>query len=230
MWGVFQLAPEPLPRPLTTLASREELNIWLTRVLFSALVPGIPQKGHHLIRYPINLATFVGLLIHLHSVGFPSHWLTEYLHQVLAGSLTSEVAIYRGQLSIPLSDNTWWVSRCKVCLDPWRVDFENILALSYEALAFPISLPDDFVKTFDEIGLFEVLVPRHKFTPRTAMNLVSPFNPVMALMFYKPGLYQPDNVAKRINKVLEGNIVKKPGELYIMTTVDEFNMWNGFIR
>ena len=62
------------------------------------------------------------------------------------------------------------------------------------------------------------------------MNLVSPFDPVMALMFYKPGSYQPDNIAKKINKVLEGNIVKKPGELYIMTTVDEFNMWNGFIR
>ncbi|ETW77481.1 hypothetical protein HETIRDRAFT_446351, partial [Heterobasidion irregulare TC 32-1] len=154
-----------------------------------------------------------------YNVSFPSHWLTEYPQQVLAGSLTSEVAIYRGQLPIPLSDDT--------CMPrPLASGLRECSRLVVRGA----SLPDDFAKAFDEIGSFEALVPRHKFTPRTAMNLVSPFDPVMALMFYKPGSYQPDNIAKRTNKVLEGNIVKKLGELYILTTVDEFDMWNGFIR
>ncbi len=40
---------------------------------------------------PHNLVAFFALLLHLHRVGFPGHWLSEFLARVLGGSMVSDI-------------------------------------------------------------------------------------------------------------------------------------------
>ncbi|EIW51999.1 uncharacterized protein TRAVEDRAFT_136302 [Trametes versicolor FP-101664 SS1] len=80
---VLVLGPLPLPRPLSDLASRDELTTWLTRVLFNTLIPGRTCMPPQNVRLPNNLVAFFGLLMHLNRVGYPAHWLSDFLGRVL---------------------------------------------------------------------------------------------------------------------------------------------------
>lgn len=94
--GFMVLGTNSQPIPLEELASREELTRWLDRTLIYALVPGRPAAGAVRVRLPNNLATFVGLLLHLHKVGFPGHWLSDYFHAILHDQLSTEISPYLG--------------------------------------------------------------------------------------------------------------------------------------
>jgi hypothetical protein len=76
------------PRPLDELASRKELAPWLHQLLVNTLVPGVsPQAMGRFqapnmamsVRMPNNLVAFAGLLIYLHTIGYPGHWLGEFV-------------------------------------------------------------------------------------------------------------------------------------------------------
>ncbi|KAI0649800.1 hypothetical protein C8Q79DRAFT_923284 [Trametes meyenii] len=143
---VLVLGALPLPRPLSELASREELTPWLTRVLFNTLIPGRSRPPPENVRLPHTLVAFFGLLVHLHRVGFPAHWLSEFLARVLSGSMVSDIAPYAGIWPIPLEDMYRRVSSRRVRVDPWLIEFENIIATAYYAIPFPVAsiLPSGF--------------------------------------------------------------------------------------
>ncbi|KIM72449.1 hypothetical protein PILCRDRAFT_16127, partial [Piloderma croceum F 1598] len=134
----------PFPRPLSELASREEVVTWLTRVFLCTVVPGSSGLGAFRARLPNNLVAFVELLIHLQEVGFPSHWLSDFLQSILSDSLVTNIAPYHGKWPIPVSEITRRVRSRKVRLDPWRAELETILATAYEGIPFMVSLPSDF--------------------------------------------------------------------------------------
>lgn len=230
MFGVVSLTSEILPRPLRDLASREELDTWLSRTLLYIMAPGKPIRAAYRIVYPNNLVTFIDLLVHLHTVGFPSHWLSEFLRAIISNTLATNVAPYLGELPVPLSDRSRRVAKRKVNLDPWRVEFETILALSYEAIPFPVSLPDDFAKSAVEIGSFEVYVPKYDFEITTSMGGLQPFDPVMSLMFYKPGEHTPNRLAANVSDIIEGRVPNIRGKLHIVTALEAFDVWKGVIR
>lgn len=94
--GFMVLGATSQPLALEKLASREELIIWLDRTLIYTLVPGKPAVGAVRVRLPNNVATFVGLLLHIHKVGFPGHWLSEYFHAILHNNLITEISPYPG--------------------------------------------------------------------------------------------------------------------------------------
>ncbi|KAK0213969.1 hypothetical protein IW262DRAFT_1300749 [Armillaria fumosa] len=132
-WSNMEFAPVPLPRPLSTLSSREELSTWLTRVLLATKFPpafahaasapcALPSCLHHLLCAKLAI----------HHIDSPS----TYLQTILSDSLVTDIAP-------------------RMNLDPLRVGFENILALSHEALPFPITLPSDSARCHDEIVIFE---------------------------------------------------------------------------
>lgn len=232
--GVIQLdSMTSLPRPLKELATHEELETWLTRMLLYTLVPGTPNNSDsHRVLYPNNLVAFFGLLLRLTIVGFPSHWISEFLRLVLSDSLVTDVAPYIGKLPIPFSEKTRRVARRKINLDPWLVEFETIIATAYEALPFQVFLPDGFTKSVDEIGVFEVhCISRSMFAYRTARYTRRESDPVMALMFYKPGRYSANTLAEKINEVIEGRIMANPrGQLHIITAVEIFDIVSGVIQ
>ncbi|THH22549.1 hypothetical protein EUX98_g8146 [Antrodiella citrinella] len=110
-----------------------------------------------------------------------------------------------------------------------EADLENILAVSHEALTFPVTFPVDFALSPDEISLYSVKSPRGLFKYTTAANLLNAFIPVMGLLFFKPGTQSADHLAVNVQNILEGKMGTN-GTVQILTMVDTFDMWNGMIR
>lgn len=170
-------------------------------------------------RHPNNLLNFVNLLIHLRGVGFPAHWLSEFLSAILSNQIVTDVAPYVGLFPIPFSERTRRVPKRKINLGPWLSDLENILAVSYEAVPFPLSLPDYFAQSADEIGLFEA-----ETTHRTIGS-----DAVIAFMFYK-STRSPYQLSQSLVDVLEGRIKVDSGELQILTMIDTLDMINRVVK
>ena len=165
---VLVLGAKPLPRPLSELATREEILIWLTRVLFNTFLSGHTQPPPRNFRLPHNLVGFFRLLLNLHRVGYPAHWLGEFLGRVLSGRMHSNIVPYTSEYPIPVSHRSERVAPRSVRTDPWLVEFETILATSYYAIPFPLplsfpiasesALPADFSRDADDIALWQAPV------------------------------------------------------------------------
>ncbi|KAK0437373.1 hypothetical protein EV421DRAFT_1828683 [Armillaria borealis] len=189
------LAPHTLPMPLKELASRNELTTWLTRIFLYTIRPGYSLPTPYLVHYPNNLVVFVDLLLHLHRVGFPAHWLADFLGRVLSNDLVTDIAPYLGAFPIPLEERTRRVSMRRINLDPWCMELKTVLAEGYEALPFPVLLSSPC-----DIGVFEVSVPTEVY-PRPS-NL-----DVMALVFYNPKVSMVEDLLSSIDDILEGTRV-----------------------
>lgn len=229
-WAPIKLSRLGTPLPLHSLAPQAELHIWLTRVLFSILVP--PKTSTNAmarIDYPNNIVAFIDLLIHLHGVGFPSHWLSAFLTLILSDSLVSDIAPYLGIFPIPSSERTRRVARREVNLTPWHADFENVLAMSWEALPFPIPLPSGFARSPEDLVLLQVNISGCIFTPPDTPHMLASNLPATSLLFFraKSGGVNADQLARNMHKVLEGDVADA---VHVMTVIDVFDCVRGIIR
>ncbi|KXS97941.1 hypothetical protein AC578_3388 [Pseudocercospora eumusae] len=108
---VFQVSMEPLEDPnegmatcsytiwhhhpssknLQDLMSREKLETWLFRLFLKIALPveKLLIQDNALIYSPLNLTIFFRLLLHLHNVGYPSHWLSGIWTEILSGKITT---------------------------------------------------------------------------------------------------------------------------------------------
>lgn len=230
-FDIITLGSQPLPRPLTELASRTELFAWLLRVLFATLLAA-RDVAMLSVRYPNNLVAFVHLLIHLISVGFPAHWLSDFVQSILSDTVVTDVALYTGDFPIPTSELNRRVANRKVCLGPWLIDFETILATSYEILPFSLTPPPGFSVSYSDIALFETKLSFLWFNPMSSAPRRPSHIPVISLLFYKDfkNLNAIDLITN-IPQILDGK--KKytgKGELFIMTVVERFDVRDGVIR
>ncbi|KAJ7082632.1 hypothetical protein B0H15DRAFT_852172 [Mycena belliarum] len=177
MGDVTILAPLPLPRPNDTLAKREALKTWLVRVFLCTLINGRRNTTAKIIT-PNTLVTFMHLLIHLHRVGYPGHWLADFLQSVLANELVTNILPYTGVLPISLRHD-WTGGRpdARLCLDPWVPDMEAIVARIRPALPFALALPASFLAPAD-VGRFSARVRCYP----TAAAL----EPIAVLLFFDP--------------------------------------------
>ncbi|KAK0204498.1 hypothetical protein DFS33DRAFT_1382374 [Desarmillaria ectypa] len=108
-------------------------------------------------------------------------------------------------LPLPCQSSADKDTRRRMKLDPWRVGFETILALSYEALPFPMVLPSDFARCQDDIGILEV--PFFEFMFDTAMSMAAVAHGVKQAV---------------LRQIAEGKLVKK-GDVYALTSVETLN-------
>ena len=91
------LEPKRLPQRLSDLASREEISRWLTHILLYTIVPGHGGLKSVHVSLPNNLVAFIDLLVYLDGVGFPGHWLSDFIWSVLADNLVTDIAPYLGK-------------------------------------------------------------------------------------------------------------------------------------
>lgn len=228
------LSSNNLPLSLKELATKAELFAWLTRILLAILVPPKPHRSQA-VSYPSNLVAFVDIVIHLHSVGFPTHWLSEYIQKILTDTLMTETPLYRGTFPIPPSEFTRRTRARKVHLKSWHLDFESVIATSYAAFPFPLSLPAGFANSHADIGLFETTIRLDEFNKKTSVLpdiQHAPNLPVVSLIFYKLGQYPPSATALpfKLGDILDGERVAAPGDLYILTCVERYSVKDGIIR
>ncbi|TFK84369.1 hypothetical protein K466DRAFT_527474 [Polyporus arcularius HHB13444] len=220
VFDVLVLGAKPLPRPLSELATREELLTWLTRVLFNTFIPGHSKFRPSHVRLPHNLVAFFGIVMYLHRIGYPGHWLSEFLAKVLSGSMVSDVRPYDDFYPIPVSERTRRMHMRKVRTDPWLIEFETIIATAYYAIPFPISgaLPADFTRDAGDIAVWEAQVrPAQYFSQRAFMNFSHPRDPRTQLLFFRGDVTNQTVLIDEIQKIFEGKASPPPGTFFVMT-------------
>ncbi|KAF5371689.1 hypothetical protein D9758_003390 [Tetrapyrgos nigripes] len=234
VFGLITLVPlsQSYPLPLSQLTSRAELTHWLTRILLNTIAPGDAQRDRWRVRLPNNLTTFLNILLHLHNIGYPGHYLSHFLSDVVTDSLYSTAVPYVGQAPIPLREHDRSVPKRKLHLHPWMLDFELMISSAYEMLPFPLLLPndsqkseDDFhVASMDEMGCYEANMTQW------ALSYNTPFlfnnDPTLSLVFRQPGAPEANILAKKMNEVVEGKLTKK-GQIYVQTIVEQCDMRSG---
>lgn len=220
---VLVLGSQSLPRPLSELATREELIIWLTRVLFNTLIPcpsGMVPPAQQ-VRLPHNLVAFFGLIMHLHRVGYPGHWLSDLLVRILSGRMLSNIAPHDGRAPIPITDRLKRVPERRVRTDPWLVEFETILATSYYALPFSLALPADFTHEPADIGLWEAHIrPPSDYFIQAAVESSAMNEPRMQLLVYRADLVHTRVPMRDMRRILEGGAVPAPGTFFVLTALE----------
>jgi hypothetical protein len=217
MHGTILVGYKELPRPLSELASREELLAWLSRVLIYTVIPGTGGQTPFRARLPNNLVAFVHLLIYLQKVGYPSHWLGDFLQTVISGRLVTDVLPYLDKWPIPLSDVNRRTTRRAVRLDPWRLEFENILAHAYQALPFSVSIPRDFTLRPMDIAIFEASAESSDPTMGTIFNPVLITDPGVCLIFYKRSKWSAQTLITTLPDILNGSQTPPPGQIHVLT-------------
>jgi len=179
--------------------------------LVNTLCPGKPHQGMVRVRSPNNLVAFVNLLAHLCNLGFPAHWISDYVQNMLADKVVAQ-AIPARAVPIPIGSIQGGADR-KLRLGPWMAELETVLASSRQGLPFFVSLPSDdgivVASELEDIGKFEATV-RSFAELRLRQNVFSPFDPVTNLLFWKPS-----SASGRNEQAL-----KKEGEKIIEQEVD----------
>lgn len=204
----------PSPRPLEKLPTRQELNVWLTRQFIYTIRPGRTGSQQKRIILPNNLVAFIGLLVYLHGLGYPGHWLTEFVQPILTDNLVTDIPPYLEEFPIPVSEIHRRVKKRKVRLDPWLPDLENILAPTWRGLPFAVSLPPDFVKSEAEIGTYSTRCTIHN----PMLDVFHPGDPNIVLVFYK-GAYgiSEFKISGSVPDLFEGNSYPPVGDIFILT-------------
>lgn len=230
-WDDIILQAMSLPRPLDKLASKKELHTWLAHLLVCTLCSGTPQTPPVKVEMPNNLGAFIHVLIHLRRVGFPSHWIGDFLQSVLADTLVTSAVPYIGKLPIPVSESYKKNSARKINLAPWRADLEVILTLVKDALPFVVTLPSGYPTSADDIHTYSATVdPIHLELDRRSDvwgPLTMPFCPAIGIIFYN-GLNFTD-VPELLPQILEGKTTEASGELQVMIGVEEVDLSKGVV-
>lgn len=223
------LASSPRPRPLASLASREQLHSWLSRLLLSLIWSGKAQARPNTIKLPNNLVVFVKLMYELRDIGYPSHWLSDFLHAVFNGTLQVDHSVYRDKTPRPVSDIYKRVSPYRVRLDPWYAELAMLLTSTGHCLPFAVQIPDALAASPDEIGAFRANPARNMHALESMMAFPRNDN-VFAMLFYRPdeaGLR--DSSALRsfipgLPSVIEGKTTPPPGTFHVLTTLDALDL------
>lgn len=143
-----------LSRRLDQLASKKELYTWLAQLLLCIICNPAAVRPPLRINLPANLNCYLHVLVHLHRVGFPSHWIGGFLQSVISDNLVTDVQPYLEGTPIPSSHASSRKARSqKIHLEAWQAEFQVLLASTMHALLFAITLPPSYpavsdIKTF----------------------------------------------------------------------------------
>ncbi|GAM24901.1 hypothetical protein SAMD00019534_080760 [Acytostelium subglobosum LB1] len=93
-WTHVAKKSDDLPMPLDSLAKRDEIWLWLVRVFINIMLPAkINPADVVTFNCPNNMSIFFRILDRLRDVGYPLHWLTSFIDQLLSGSVKSAAAL-----------------------------------------------------------------------------------------------------------------------------------------
>ncbi|KAF8962201.1 hypothetical protein BDZ97DRAFT_1130396 [Flammula alnicola] len=228
-FGDIVVTPLPLPRPLDELASKRELHAWLADLLLCILcnAPSLPSPR---IELPNNLTAFFQVLIHLHRVGFPAHWLGDFVQYIVSDNLVTDATPYLGLLPVPPNEPRKRKVARKVNLRVWQANIEVILASVQSALPFAVSLPQDY-PTLQDIQTYKARVKPRDFSRDPLRGpLSSPFIRSIGLLFYAPNpTFDAEQLASRISRLLEGDPDLRTMQVQIMLSQESVNLRTGEI-
>ena len=181
----------------------------------------VHYPGPNRVRFANNPVAFFKLLLYLHSIGYPSHWLSEFLQSVLCNNLTTE-AVLAKKLPIPVTHAMEYVNARKIDLAPWVPEFEMILASTRVGLPFHVRLPEGFATSSEEIGTYEANY-RWSSSLQPPVSQLPPFDNAAMLVFWRRNsIMYPRDVSQLIaSSVGEKGRATPRNDLVVVNCLEE---------
>lgn len=123
------------------------------------------------------------ILINVHRLGYPSHWLAEFLESVICDRLYS---VYRRSALYPIVPAEGMAQHLskKLQLSPWMSDIEVVVATALANLPFAVRTPQKFPRS-ENIKIYTAHVQEVKWKPH---GQVRPRVPSLAIVFVSPSV------------------------------------------
>ena len=235
LWKDVAIQALPLPRPLSTLASKAELRAYLAHLLVSYAVCAIPSPPPTKVEAPNNLGALLRVLTHLPRVGFPAHWAADFAQAVLADTLVAAAAPHAGTLPIPLSAHTAQRTRTprRLHLAAWQAGLHAMFAEARAALPFALAVPADFPSAVDiRTYTARVVAPDLRSDRRvyTWGALVTPFSPSVGALFVHPAELKArtaDALVALLPDLLEGT---KTARVQVLLGLENVDLPRGLVE
>ncbi|KAI0719793.1 hypothetical protein C8T65DRAFT_736352 [Cerioporus squamosus] len=181
---------------------------------FNIFLPARSKLPPSKVHAPHNLVAFFGLLLYLHRVGYPSHWLSDFLSRVLSGSMLSDVAPYLGVYPIP----------SRSALDACNRTGSKPLSLP-RTTRYPSPSPAHYLTTSvtvhnpSDIAIWEAHVrpAEHYLTEVMFDPAISPYDPRTHLLFFRSDVIRARDLIGSLPHILEGKASPAPGSFFILT-------------
>jgi hypothetical protein len=215
------------PRPLLKLASRQELCKWLTRVLVCTLIPGPSRPEPFAINLPNNLVAFFAVLRRLPAIGYPSHWVAEFVQNLVDDNLATDTPLHLDTL--PISPMNYVGRRTpmrKIRLHPWIVEMETILAIAHQGFPFSIISPSTFDTKHEDIWIFEATV-----TLSVPLELIRDRKPAVSLLIFRSTNGEDGSrLLSILPDVLDGRSQTVLSTFFVITSLEVADFTSGKIH
>ncbi|VDB92191.1 unnamed protein product [Peniophora sp. CBMAI 1063] len=216
------------------LPPREDLARWLTRLLMNIVWPvdlSQPQKMTLMgsgVRHTMNLNAFVALLLHLPTIGYPAHWISDFTQSLLSNNVWSDMDFFAGPLPVPTDYyKSKRVANRRLWVAPWVTELSTILSLAAPILPFPLPL----VSNTDAIAFFEANPRMTQMMLERMYEMAANDTPNMHLMFLHPSaMLHHAKYIGNIRAVLDGSDRPPAGQLAILTSPEQVDCMGNVVR
>ncbi|KAK7991439.1 hypothetical protein PG988_000233 [Apiospora saccharicola] len=143
------------------LMPQASLMWWLCSHFLKICLPYRRDPAFHpdgLVFAPLNLTMFMRLLVHVSELGYPAHWLSALINNLLAGHLTTTARAPWRQVLKPQDIDKAYPPRT-MSVEPWRVEFAALVSLWQPLLPFGLVTPSDLLTPADDIHEYTVKFP-----------------------------------------------------------------------
>ncbi|KZV73527.1 hypothetical protein PENSPDRAFT_648877 [Peniophora sp. CONT] len=216
-----------------SIPPREDVIRWLTRLLMNIVWPVDASRPQQMtlmgsgVRHTMNLNAFVILLLHLPTIGYPAHWLSDFAQSLLSNNVWSDADFFEGPLPIPTHYSTKRVPNRRLWLAPWITELSTILSLAAPILPFPLTL----ASSTDASAFFEA-------DPRVTWDMLDRIysmaendTPNMHLMFLHPSaMLHHAKYIRNMRALLDGSDRPPASQLAILTSPEVVDCVNNVVR
>jgi hypothetical protein len=131
-----------VPLEYQNLVPRQRVEEWLYRLFLTLAVPMERECRRFVLIYsPLNMTAFIRLCAHLHTIGYPAHWMGAVLAEIISGSIATKArAPKTDPLGIEETDNQTKNSVLRQSTAPFAAEMSTLLAIFQSAGALPFGI------------------------------------------------------------------------------------------
>lgn len=137
---------------------RERLETWLYRLFLKLTIPAHKPaiQSWVLINSPLNLTVFYRLLLHLSNIGYPAHWLSGVLDNLLSGRITTTARAPRSD-SLKIKETKASKPRLSQSIKPFVAELSTLASIWQSAL--PFGVLSTAIPRAQEIRKYSIIFP-----------------------------------------------------------------------
>ncbi|TIA18147.1 hypothetical protein D6C80_03603 [Aureobasidium pullulans] len=166
------------------LMSREANEKYFQAHLLKICLP-YPRSIHVTntgVRSPLNITVLFRLIGQFHKIGYPAHWLSEVLGNLLEGTIMTNARAPRKEVLTIKEAQKTYPSRA-MCVKPWIAELSTLVSIWKDVLPFGLLFSNDLIPNLNAVRQYTIKFP----TP----NGCSLDKSVFALVFWNSAQEPP---------------------------------------